>query len=210
MNTWGEVPNLPTQKEIDNMREARYVTSAVDLKTCPRDGLSEIVFMGRSNVGKSSLLNCILGRKKLAKTSSSPGVTRKMNYFLIDEKFYFVDLPGYGYAKVSKQQRQEWIAMIGEYLSLRETLKGAILIIDIRRDPDERDTQLAHDLLANDIPVLVAATKSDKFARSKAMAALQKLEKIYNPIGVEKLVMFSAVTGVGVKQIWQWIEEKLD
>lgn len=191
------------------MRKARYITSAVDLATCPAEKKPEIAFLGRSNVGKSSLLNRILDRKKLAKTSSTPGHTQKMNFFLIDESFYFVDLPGYGYAKVPKQVRKTWNRMISEYLSQSAFLKGAVVIIDIRRDPDGRDLELCGDLIANNIPTLVVATKTDKLSQSRAASALKKLEKVYCAMGVNRIVGFSAVTGSGKKQIWHWIDGAL-
>jgi GTP-binding protein len=191
------------------MRKARYITSAVNLATCPEDKKPEIAFMGRSNVGKSSLLNRILDRKNLAKTSSKPGRTRKLNFFLVDESFYFVDLPGYGYAKVPKHVRKEWTKMIGEYLSESPTLKAAILIVDVRREPDDRDIQLAEDLVTNDIPTLIVATKVDKLNKSRLSRSLKQLEQVYSPLGIDQILPFSAVKGTGKKILWQWIDSKV-
>jgi GTP-binding protein len=190
------------------MKIARYITSAVNLETCPNDGKPEIAFLGRSNVGKSSFLNRILDRKNLAKTSSHPGHTRKLNFFLVDETFYFVDLPGYGFAKVPKHVRKDWNRMISEYLSRRETLRACVLIIDVRRDPDQRDMELAGDLVANNIPTLIIATKSDKLSQSKTAMAFRILEQHYLPLGVDQVILFSAVKGTGKKQVWQWINSK--
>lgn len=191
------------------MRKARYITSAVNIHTCPRDNKPEIAFLGRSNVGKSSLLNRLLERKRLAKTSSTPGRTRKMNYFLVEEKYYFVDLPGYGFAKVPKNVRKEWTKIVGEYLSLRQTLQGAVLIVDIRRQPDPRDLELAEDLVSNSIDTLVVATKYDKLSRSKTGKSIEMLKERFFELGVDTIIPFSAVTGVGKKQVWQWIQTKI-
>ena len=147
------------------VKKAEYMGSFVEMKQLPVGQLPEVALMGRSNVGKSSLINKTVNRKKLAKSSSTPGKTQTMNYYLINEAFYLVDLPGYGYAKVSKTQRRQWQKMIERYLRERQQLKGVILLLDIRHQPGENDLLMTDWLTKMNIPLLVIATKADKISR---------------------------------------------
>lgn len=152
---------------------------------------------GRSNVGKSSLLNQIVSQKKLAKVSSTPGRTRSLNYFIIDNRFYLVDLPGYGYAKVSKALREQWGQLIEDYLTQCEQLIGMVLLLDCRRDPTAQDMELVAWLSERQLPVLVAVTKADKLTRD---AQHRKVRQTEEELGAAALA-FSSVTGIGKNEL---------
>ncbi len=149
------------------IKNVEFVKSAVKPSHYPEHDLPEIAFAGRSNVGKSSLINSLIQRKNMVKTSSQPGCTQLINFFLINEILSFVDLPGYGYAKVSKKIRAQWQPMVEQYLSLRKNLLGLILLIDIRRDPKKEEFDLMDWLEAHEMPYLVILTKSDKLSKTK-------------------------------------------
>jgi GTP-binding protein len=170
----------------------------------PKDRLPEIAFFGRSNVGKSSLLNALTGQKRLAFTSSTPGRTQTINFYRIDGSFYFVDLPGYGYARVPPQVALEWKKLIEQYLEKRNTLKLSCLILDARRGWMEKDLELKRWLEYHGRPYLVIATKIDKLNQSEAERGLRAIRQE----GVEPLP-FSAHTGRGVREIWQAITNTL-
>ena len=159
----------------------------------PCDKLPQIAVAGRSNVGKSSLLNQIVGQRKLAKVSSTPGRTRSLNFFKIDNRFYLVDLPGYGYAKVSKTLRDQWGRLIEDYLTQCEFLIGMVLLLDSRRDPSAQDEELVAWLSERQLPVLVAVTKADKLGRD---AQIRKVRQTEEELGASALA-FSAVKGTG-------------
>ncbi|MEO7650305.1 MAG: ribosome biogenesis GTP-binding protein YihA/YsxC [Bryobacteraceae bacterium] len=167
----------------------------------PKEGYPEVAFLGRSNVGKSSLINALVGQKKLAFTSSKPGCTQTLNFYRIDGAMYFVDLPGYGYAKVSKTQTLEWQKLIENYLRERESLSLAILVLDARRGWMETDLDLKRWLEQRQRQFLAIATKVDKLKNQKE---LQQSLKSLREGGVEPL-LFSAETGRGVREIWQAI-----
>ena len=179
---------------------SEFVTSAGRPDLFPADRLPEIAFLGRSNVGKSSLLNALTGQKKLAFTSNTPGRTQTINFYRIDEAFYFVDLPGYGYAKVPPRMALEWKTLIEQYLEQRETLKLSCLILDARRGWMNKDLELKRWLEYHGRPYLVIATKIDKLNQSEAERGLRAIRQE----GVEPLP-FSARTGRGVREIWQAI-----
>lgn len=145
-----------------NISEAKLVISAVSKDQYPKSTLPEILLSGRSNVGKSSFINTVLNRKNLAYTSSKPGKTQTLNFYLINQNFYFVDVPGYGYAKVSKKARQEFGEMIEEYLQYREQLRLIVLLVDFRHPPSDDDKLMYEYLKAYNLPTLVVATKYDK------------------------------------------------
>ena len=184
--------------------KSEFVVSAGAPNQFPADRLPEIAFLGRSNVGKSSLLNVLTGQKKLAFTSSTPGRTQTINFFRIDGAFYFVDLPGYGYARVPRRFALEWKELIEEYLGTRGTLKLSCLILDARRGWMESDLLLKRWLEEHGRPILVVATKIDKLNQSELEHGLRAIRKE----GVEPLP-FSAVTGRGAREIWQAITTTL-
>ncbi len=163
----------------------------------PADHRPQIAFAGRSNVGKSTLLNSLVGRKKLAKVSADPGKTRSVNFYLVNNRFYFVDLPGYGYAKVSQEIRQSWQKLIADYLTGSLTLIGLILLLDCRRDLTPEDMQLVEWLSSRKLPVLAVVTKTDKLNRDKTKRKVQQVEK---QLGVAAIA-FSALTGTGEKEL---------
>jgi GTP-binding protein len=187
---------------------SQYITSVVSLDSLPKARFPEIAFAGRSNVGKSSLINTLLGRRRLAQTSSTPGKTRMLNFYLVNENVFFVDLPGYGYAKVAKDLRNRWSNLVEPYIRDREPLRGMIHLIDCRHEPTQNDSQLSEWLDSYQIPSLVALTKADKLSRSKAMLALNMAAKTLQR-EEDQCVLFSAKTGQGKAEIWKWIVGKL-
>ena len=182
--------------------DAEIVMSAVKPEQYPTDALPEIALAGRSNVGKSSLINKMIQRKALARTSSKPGKTQTLNFYRINQTFYFVDLPGYGFAQVSKTTREQWGQMIETYLTSRENLKVVILITDLRHPPTKDDQMMYHWLKHFDIPVIVIGTKADKIPKGK----WEKHKKIsketleFHPD--DRFVLFSSETGLGKDQLW--------
>lgn len=179
-----------------------FTKSAFNESHWTTDGLSEISFLGRSNVGKSSLINSLLQRKGLARTSNTPGRTQSINFFLINGKFYFVDLPGYGYARVSKTMRQDWGVMAEEYLAKRRELMLSIQLVDSRHSPTELDKQLNEWLVFNQKPHIVVATKADKLSSNKLK---KSLEEIQETLSESKIIAYSAVTGKGKDNVWKEI-----
>jgi len=187
---------------------AKYVTSAVDLQGLPNSGLPEVVFAGRSNVGKSSLINCLVGMKSLSYTSSTPGRTRCLNFYLINSSLHFVDLPGYGYAKVSKEMRLSFRGMVESYLCSRRQLRGLIMILDGRHPPMPSDLALKGWLARRGLPCRVVLTKMDKVPKGKWVEAQKRAASC---LGSEqgRILLFSAVSGAGKKEVWQAIGEML-
>ncbi|MDP6041841.1 MAG: ribosome biogenesis GTP-binding protein YihA/YsxC [Candidatus Latescibacteria bacterium] len=191
-------------------QSAEFVTSVGFLKQLPRDGFPEIAFAGRSNVGKSSLLNKLFNRKNLAKTSGTPGKTRTLNYYRVNDAHYFVDLPGYGYAKRSQQERQQWGELIEGYVQDRDALVGFVQLIDARHDPTRDDLQMLDWLVHTKKPFVVVATKADKLSGNKLVKRLNLTRRMLELHGDGDVVPFSAVTGRGKEDVWRWIGEVLD
>jgi GTP-binding protein len=190
----------------------RFVKSAFEEEQWPGDRRPEVAFMGRSNVGKSSLINSLLRVKGLARTSSTPGRTQALNYFLINERFYFVDLPGYGFARVPREVRESWGGMVAGYLAKREPLVLSIHIVDSRHEPTTLDLQLREWLLFNGKPFLTVATKSDKLSQNELHKNLARARKTLDAVGGGaggEVVAYSAVTGRGRERVWHAIEEAL-
>lgn len=185
---------------------AEFVKSAFKREHWVSDGRPEIAFLGRSNVGKSSLINSLLQRKGLARTSNTPGRTQSINYFLINGAFYFVDLPGYGYARVSKAMREDWGGMAEEYLSASPNLKLCIQLVDSRHEPTGLDMDLAEWLEFHNKETLIAATKSDKLSANKLAKSVSVLRKM---LPNRLIIPYSAVSGAGRDQIWREIEKKI-
>ncbi len=182
-----------------------FIKSAVKPSQYPEYDFPEIAFAGRSNVGKSSLINTLIQRKDMVKTSSKPGCTQLINFFLINENLSFVDLPGYGYAKVSKKIRSQWQPMVNLYLSVRKSLLGLILLIDIRRDPEKEEFDMMEWLEAHEIPYLVVLTKSDKLSKTGQQ---KRLLSICSQMNREKnnVILFSTRTKMGRDTILGEIE----
>lgn len=186
--------------------EATFVRGAVDQQGYPQDGRLEVAFIGRSNVGKSSLLNSLLGKKKLARTSNTPGRTQQINFFLIDQKFYFVDLPGYGYANLSKKQRAELAGLIEKYLAQRKELVLTILLIDSRHLPTELDLQVKTWLEHLGRPYLTVLTKSDKLSNNQLR---NQINKIKLALATEEVIAYSTLTDFGKDSLWKAILARL-
>jgi GTP-binding protein len=178
---------------------AEFVYSAFSRAHWREDGRPEIAFLGRSNVGKSSLINSLLQRKGLARTSNTPGRTQSINFFLINEQFYFADLPGYGYAKVSKTMRSDWGVMAEEYLSDRDELALCVQLVDSRHPPTSLDLQLNDWLIHHNKPHLVVATKSDKLSNNELQRTLANARK---GLKGAKIIAYSSQTGRGRDEVW--------
>ena len=189
---------------------AEFLTGAVSCKQYPDSVCPELAFVGRSNVGKSSLINSLLNRKKLVKTSQTPGKTQEINFFKINNNFIFADLPGYGFAKVPQIVRKHWKKMIEDYLLKRETLLAVIFIIDIRRNPSPLDLDLKTWLETHDIEYLLIATKMDKLSQSEASKQVKKLNVAYFNEGEDKLLVYSSKSGRGRKELWQKITNRIE
>lgn len=185
--------------------QAEFIISAVGPSQYPEDGLPEIALAGRSNVGKSSLINRLIQRRNLARTSSQPGKTQQLNYYRVNDAYYFVDVPGYGFAKVSKTQRQAWGRMIEAYISEREQIKLVLHIIDLRHPPTKDDIMMYDWLSHYDIPLCVVATKADKLPRSKWASHLKQIRTSLLMRPDHPLIMFSAETGAGRDEVWDAI-----
>lgn len=191
------------------VHNAEIVMSAVREDQYPTTGYPEIALAGRSNVGKSSFINTLLQRKNLARTSSKPGKTQTLNFYLIEDSFYFVDVPGYGYAKVSKKERARWGEMINTYLMNRETLQAVISLIDMRHEPTKEDCQMYDFLKYFDIPVIVVATKADKIPRGKWNKHESMIKKALNFDNNDDFIVFSSETKEGKDKAWAAIEAYL-
>ena len=186
---------------------AEFVTSAVTPAQYPDDLGPEVAFVGRSNVGKSSLINALLNRRGLAKTSSTPGKTRTINFFRINGKLGFVDLPGYGFAQVSRTERAAWGPMVGQFFQMRQELQGVVQLIDVRHAPTAEDQRTRAWLLQWQRPLLVVATKIDKISRSQRPSHLKQIAETLNLDAEAPAIMFSAQTGEGKERIWSWISK---
>ncbi|MCT4782453.1 MULTISPECIES: ribosome biogenesis GTP-binding protein YihA/YsxC [Exiguobacterium] len=189
--------------------KAEFITSAVAPDHYPVHELPEVALAGRSNVGKSSFINKICQRKALARTSSKPGKTQTLNFFNINDEIMFVDVPGYGYAKVSKTEREKWGVMMEQYLTSQQALRGVVLLVDIRHEPTGDDVTMYDFLKHYDIPVIVVATKLDKIKKSQRQkheaAVKRKLQ--FDPS--DRFVAFSAETAEGKDEAWKAIYELL-
>ena len=179
----------------------------VKMSQYPDDGKPEIAFAGKSNVGKSTLINAMIGRKALARTSSQPGKTRTINFYNVEDILYFVDLPGYGYAKVPRTEIEKWGKMIEEYLNKRETLRGIVMLVDIRHEPGEND-RLMYDWLKHyGYDIIIAATKKDKIKRSQIQKQLSLIKNTLKLAPEDRLIAFSGETKDGVEELWEELEK---
>ena len=189
---------------------AEFVKSAVNAADYPAGELPEIALAGRSNVGKSSLLNRTVNRKALARTSNTPGRTRLINFFKVNDRFHLVDLPGYGYAKVSARERENWGRMIERYFAGDRNLRGVCQLIDCRHPPTALDLEVYQWFNSKRIMVAVIATKTDKLSRSRLLASLQTIKRDLGLPAGEKVLQFSATTGQGREELLQLFESWID
>lgn len=188
-------------------KEAKYVISAVSKKQYPNhNNLNEYVFLGRSNVGKSSFINALTNRKNLARTSSKPGKTITLNFYLVDDSFYLVDVPGYGYASRSKEQRQKFGKYIEEYLTNNPNLRLAFLLVDARHKPTEDDCLMYDYLKYLQIPTVVIGTKSDKIGKTKLASHKKIIKETLKIIPEDKLILTSSETKLGFDEVFSQFE----
>lgn len=189
------------------IKNPKFEISAVGQKQYPKNGLPEIVLVGKSNVGKSSFVNTMIHRKKLARTSSEPGKTRQINFYNMDDKFYFVDLPGYGYSKMSKKEQEQVGKFIEDYLFHRKEISLIIFLIDIRHKPTENDKLMYNYIISSGLPCIILTNKADKIAITKVNQAVKDLQKEINPIGDIPTLPFSAERKIYEEDVWKIIEE---
>ncbi|MFZ5451828.1 MAG: ribosome biogenesis GTP-binding protein YihA/YsxC [Thermodesulfobacteriota bacterium] len=189
---------------IPKIATAEFLLSVHHLRQLPPGERPEVAFLGRSNVGKSSLINALLGRKKLVRTSSKPGCTRALNFFLINHRWYFVDLPGFGYAAVSKSLKAEWGALAMDYLTQRQNLAAVVLLQDSRRLPGPEELYLWELFQSQGTPVIPVLTKADKLKQGQRARQLKNIAAVLAPLGItgEGFLWFSAVTQEGRAKLW--------
>lgn len=197
------------EEQVLNTHNAEILLSAANKSHYPQDDLPEVALAGRSNVGKSSFINTLLGRKNLARTSGKPGKTQLLNFYNIDDKLRFVDVPGYGYARVSKKERAKWGKMIEEYLVTRDNLLVVVSLVDLRHEPTQDDIQMYEFLKYYEIPVIVVATKADKIPRGKWNKHESIIKKKLNFDKNDHFIVFSSVTRDGYDEAWDTILAEL-
>lgn len=188
------------------VKNPKFEISAVSPKQYPKNDLPQIVLVGKSNVGKSSFINTMINRKSLARTSSEPGKTRQINFYNIDGEFYFVDLPGYGYSKMSKKEQVKVGTFIEEYLSTENKISLIIFLIDIRHNPTENDKLMYNYIISSNHPCIILANKADKIAPTKVLDTAKNLQKQINPIGDILTLPFSSEKKIYSDRIWEEIE----
>lgn len=187
---------------------ARFVASYYDHKKVPSDSRPVIAFAGRSNVGKSTLINSITQGKKIAKVSQTPGKTQALNFFMVEDRFYIVDLPGYGYAKVPLGVKKTWASLVEGYLTADRNLRGLVFLIDCRRDLQKDDLLLLEWVVNRDLPFLIVMTKADKLKRNQLNQSISKMQKlIYGEDKSGTLIPFSAKNNLGKKEVLLWVRE---
>jgi GTP-binding protein len=191
------------------INKVEFVISAVSPAQYPEGALPEIALAGRSNVGKSSFINTMLQRKSVARISSKPGKTRTINYFLVNDKLYFVDLPGYGFARVSKTEKEKWGKMMEEYFQTREPLKVVVLLVDVRHEPTKDDQAMYEYLKHYQIPVIVIATKADKISRGSWQKQLKLVRQTLKMAPDDTLILFSSETGQGREETWKELLKRI-
>lgn len=189
------------------VKNPQFEISAVNPKQYPKSDLPEIVLVGKSNVGKSSFINTMINRKKLARTSSEPGKTRQINFYNIDNKFYFVDLPGYGYSKMSKQEQEKVGSFIEQYLFNSKKIALIIFLTDIRHSPTDNDRLMYNYIVSCNKPFIILTNKADKIAPTKVVSACKALQKELNPLMDATFLPFSSEKKIYTESIWQEIEK---
>lgn len=191
------------------IKNPEFKISAVSPTQYPNDNLPEIVLVGKSNVGKSSFINTMVNRKKLARTSSEPGKTRQINFYNMDNKFYFVDLPGYGYSKMSKQEQVKVGTFIEEYLNKSQNIALVLFLIDIRHLPSENDKLMYRYIINSERPCIIIANKADKIAVTKVDKQVETLQNALNPLKDLTFIPFSAERRIYTEKTWKKIESCL-
>lgn len=191
------------------IQSVSFVTSAPALASCPPAEWPEIAFAGRSNVGKSSLINCLVNRRGLVRTSSTPGRTQLLNFFAINDQLYFVDLPGYGFARAPRVVREQWQPMVHGYLKGRSSLRAVVWLLDVRRDPSPEDLLFIDWLEAHEIPTIPVVTKVDKVSRNELHRRMTKIASMTG-LAVELLTPFSVSTRQGHEELWELIAMALE
>lgn len=189
--------------------KAEFSRSVFSLEYLPKDTLPQIAFAGRSNVGKSTMINCLLQQKNLARISSRPGKTRSINFLKINDRFYFVDLPGYGYARVAKQERQKWKTLLETFFTRGSQIRGLIHIIDARIGVTDTDEQMISFAIACGLRPVVVATKSDKLTQKAKASQWKKISQQLHRFDLKEFIPFSARTHEGKREVWRWIETRL-
>lgn len=192
-----------------HVQSVSFVTSAPSLASCPPAGLPEIAFAGRSNVGKSSLINCLVNRKGLVRTSSTPGRTQLLNFFSVNEEFYLVDLPGYGFARAPRSVREQWQPMVHGYLKGRSCLRAVVWLLDVRRDPSPEDLQFLDWLEESAIPTIPVVTKVDKVSRNELSRRMAKISSAAG-LSTELFTPFSVLNKQGYAALWGLIAQALE
>lgn len=190
-----------------DVHDVKLTISAVAAAQYPEDGHPEIAFLGRSNVGKSSMINKLIQRKAMARTSGVPGKTQTLNFYDLDSRLFFVDVPGYGYAKVSKTARAKFAAMIETYLTTRQPLRGVVLLVDSRHEPTADDISMYQYLKYYQLRTLVVATKIDKTPKSKRLHVSKQIKQRLDLNQTDDVILFSATTGEGYEAVWSWLEQ---
>ncbi len=191
--------------------KARFITSATRIEECPAENFPEVCFAGRSNVGKSSLINAIVNRKNIARTSNVPGKTQQMNYYQIGEDCFFVDLPGYGFAKVPKKERERWGRNIRQYLSERESLRLVLSVVDARHEPTSLDEDFFYWLASNQMPFAVLMSKADKLSNNKLAQAKKKVKTILKEMNIDvPVLVYSSSSRKGVPEIQELVTEFIE
>ena len=188
---------------------AEFLTGAVSPKQYPGGGLPEVAFAGRSNVGKSSLINSLLNRRKLVKTSATPGKTQMINFFEVNGRWIFADLPGYGFARVPEEVRRGWQRMIETYLTRRENLRCVVMILDIRREPTELDIQMQDWLESRHLDYLLVATKADKLKQGERSRQLRRLAEAFGRGGAIRPIAYSSRENIGRQALWSALKGRL-
>ena len=189
------------------IKNPRFEVSAVKESQYPKNGLPEVVLVGKSNVGKSSFVNTMINRRKLARTSSEPGKTRQLNFYNMDDKFYFVDLPGYGYSKMSKQEQVKVGEFIESYLKHRKEICLIIFLVDIRHDPTSNDFLMYNYVIRSGLPCMILTNKADKIAKTKVLDASKNIQNQLNPIGDITTLPFSSEKKIYCEDVWNIIEQ---
>ena len=192
------------------VKNPQFEVSAVKESQYPKNGLPEIVLVGKSNVGKSSFINTMINRKKLAHTSSEPGKTRQLNFYNIDNLFYFVDLPGYGFSKMSKQEQVKVGQFIEHYLSTRKEIALIIFLVDIRHDPTSNDFLMYDYVIRSGLPCMILTNKADKIAKTKVNNYAKNIQKQLNPIGDIITLPFSSENKIYSEEVWNIIEKYIN